>query len=100
MSDDGYENYILEHWRMVRMLKAKDKDLWRVHFPTNGTVELLFIGLHGDKSSIDKLRSADELPEWVQHRIAALDVFGDNYPTNYVEGVGRRINRSTYYVEE
>ena len=95
-----YRGDLKEHRRMVQMLKAKDKDLWRVHFRTSGTVELLFIGLHGDNSTLDTFEGADALPDWVQNRLAALNIFGDNYPTDYVEGVGRRINRSTYYVEE
>lgn len=95
-----YDKYLGEHHHMVRMLKAKNKDLWRIHFEDSGAVEMLFIGLHNTESGVTKLGSADDLPEWAQHRIAALNVFGEGYPTDYVDGVGRRITKRTYYVEE
>ena len=82
------------------MLLDKGADVWRVEFQSDSTVEMLFIGLADASRKHREVCTADDMPEWMQDRVAALNVFGENYPTPYVEGVGRRINRTTYYVEE
>jgi len=97
----AYDRYLEEHGRMVQMLRAKGKDLWRVQFKDSNTLEVLFIGLTvNDESGLSTVEALGDLPEWMQRRIAALNIFGDDYPTDYVDGVGRRINRTTYYLEE
>ena len=85
---------------VVRMLMARGVELWRVEFKARGRVHLLHVGLPGKVSTASRHVSRAELPEWMQHRIAALDVFGENFPTDYVDGVGRRLNKEVYYVEE
>lgn len=82
------------------VLVDKGAELWRLEYQSDGTVEVLFIGLTDASRKHREVHAADALPEWMQGRIAALNVFGEDYPTAYVEGVGRRINKTTYYVEE
>ena len=40
----------------------------------------------------------DDLPEWIQKRIAVLSTLSYEPPTEYVKGVGRRISRYVYWV--
>lgn len=82
------------------MLVDKGAELWRLKYKSNGRVEVLFIGLTDASRKHREVHAAGTLPEWMQDRVAVLNMFGENYPTEYVEGVGRRISKSVYYVEE
>ena len=83
----------------VRMLLEKDAAIWRISFDPSGAVTRMYVGFP-DRENTTITTTPENLPEWVQERIAALNVFGDNLPTPYVDGVGRRLNANTYYVEE
>lgn len=83
----------------VRMLLEKDAAIWRISFDPSGAVSRMYVGFP-DREYATITTTPENLPEWVQERIAALNVFGDNLPTPYVDGVGRRLNATTYYVEE
>jgi len=43
--------------------------------------------------------SLDDLPKWVQERIALLSMMSFKPPTEHVSGIGRRISEDTYWVE-
>lgn len=44
-------------------------------------------------------RSVDDLPEWVAKKLAVLSMINpDEHPTPDIKGVGRRINRSVYWI--
>jgi hypothetical protein len=102
-----FERELLHRWYerrpsahpTVRMLLAKDAAIWRISFDPSGAVSRMYVGFP-DREHATITTTPENLPGWVQERIAALNVFGDNLPTPYVDGVGRRINKSTYYVEE
>lgn len=85
---------------LVDMIITERRDVWRLQYHGDGTVNMMFIGLASEREISISTLPADELPDWAQDRIAALNIFGDNYPTEYVAGVGRRINEWVYYVEE
>jgi len=86
---------------MVQMLAEKQARVWRVEYRGGNTVDLLYVGFpdRGEGQALRRVPSAD-LPDWVHDRIAALNVFGEDYPTDWVDGVGRRISPTVYYVEE
>lgn len=94
-----YEQSIPMRTAIAMMLNKSKTDLWRLHFELNGMVDLLFIGMSTDEKKEHRV-PADGLPEWMKDRIAVLNTFGPNWPTDYIEGVGRRISERTYYVEE
>jgi hypothetical protein len=84
---------------LAMTLLNKGADLWRINFNMDGKVDLLFIGMSTNEKKRDCV-PADGLPEWMKDRIAVLNTFGANWPTDYIDGVGRRISERTYYVEE
>ena len=44
------------------------------------------------------VRDIDELPEWIQKRVAVLSTIPYDPPTDYIKGVGRRIGKYVYWV--
>lgn len=42
----------------------------------------------------------EDLPEWVQERLAVLYMCPCEHPTPYIEGVGRRISVNVFWVVE
>ena len=51
-----------------------------------------------DASALGRYSSINETPPWVQERIATLMMVDPTPPTKQVDGVGHRIDRSTYWV--
>lgn len=84
----------------LHMLLTKAGSVWRVEYRGPDFVQLMYIGFPDKPNSEVRKMHPDELPPWVQGRIAALNVLGEDFPTVWVDGVGRRISRETYYVEE
>lgn len=86
---------------VVRMLMERATRMWRVEYRGGDTVDFLYVGFpdRGEGQVLNSMPASD-LPDWVHDRIAALNVFGEDFPTNWVDGVGRRISTTVYYVEE
>ena len=40
----------------------------------------------------------DDLPEWIQKKVAVLSTLPHDPPTEYVKGIGRRISEYVYWV--
>ena len=74
--------------------------LYRVSLdPIKNTVQISCIGMDRvDNSLDDTYVSVDDLPQWVQERIALLMMTDPNPPTPEVEGVGRRIDKYTFWI--
>lgn len=51
-----------------------------------------------DKTISGYYGSPDELPEWVQNKLAVLMTVDSTPPTQPVEGVGQRISRNVFWV--
>lgn len=65
----------------------------------DGTVSVISFGIENVDSDEDATYdSMQELPQWIQERIAVLSMLSHEPPTENVEGVGRRINKSVYWV--
>jgi hypothetical protein len=86
---------------MARMLAERQARVWRVEYRGSDTVDFLYVGFpdRGEGQALERV-TASQLPDWVHDRVAALNVFGEDYPTDWVDGVGRRIGLTVYYVEE
>ncbi len=77
-----------------------DDKLYRVqvHGVTNA-IEVSCIGIDRvDAEAEGMYCSADDLPLWLQERLAVLMVSSAKPVTNMIEGVGRRIDKTTYWV--
>jgi len=67
--------------------------------PTTNEVDIMCFDLGGiDTSVLGRYDNINETPKWVQERIATLMLVDPTPPTKKVEGVGHRIDRSTYWV--
>lgn len=64
-----------------------------------GAVSVISFGIENVDSDEDATYdSIQELPQWMQERIAVLSMMSHEPPTENVEGVGRRISKSVYWV--
>ena len=74
--------------------------LYRVSLdPIKNTVQISCIGMDRvDNSLNDTYLSVDDLPKWVQERIALLMMTDPNPPNSEVEGVGHRVSKYTFWI--
>jgi hypothetical protein len=79
-------------------MEIHDDRIYRVSiFP--GEIYVLCLGLLPSDSSIEgQYSSADELPLWMQERLAVLMMMSLETPTVELVGVGRRISSNVYWV--
>mgnify|MGYP006982495615 FL=1 len=104
--------YDTEAWLGTTMLYwNKDEDDKEYALPED---EAIFrVAIHGSEAritcfGIPKVKSPDfpdegvmyidDLPEWIQKKVAVLSTLSYEPPTEYVKGVGRRISRYVYWV--
>lgn len=81
------------------LARMKDDNAYRISLQHNGRVEILCFGIESIDTELEGYYdSLQDLPKWVQERIALLSMLKHEPPTEEVEGVGRRINVSTYWV--
>ena len=85
---------------VVPLLKhLSDDNAYRIDVQGNGRVEVLCFGIESIDTELEGYYdSLQDLPKWVQERIALLSMLKHEPPTEEVEGIGRRINMSTYWV--
>ncbi len=64
------------------------------------TVEVVCLGMASvdDRCLEGVYNTTDELPAWMQERIAVLSMMKVNPPQTKVEGVGMRVDESVYWV--
>lgn len=75
-----------------------DDKLYRVVIQ-NGKVSVSCFGMDLlDPQAQGEYDSVDDLPKWVQDRLAVLMITPAEPPTYEVQGVGRRIDEFTYWV--
>lgn len=85
---------------LMRHMTAHPEDLvYRVNVDYAGCVTVMSFGIGNVDSDEDATYdSIQELPQWIQERIAVLSMMSHEPPTANVEGVGRRISKSVYWV--
>lgn len=81
-------------------MKAPNIVTYRVTIhPTTGDVDIMCFDIGCiDTSVLGHYVSINETPQWVQERIAVLMMTDPTPPTEEVGEIGRRIDRSTYWV--
>ena len=77
-----------------------DDNIYRVCIdPTTNAVEIACIGMESFDSKLEGgYPSVDDLPLWMQEKVALLMLTALDKPTKVVEGVGRRIDANVYWV--
>ena len=90
----------LRHMRDVMLMELTgrinaDEEIWRVAVNSLG-VSALHIGL-GAKPEI-RSSSLAGLPEWMQERVSVLSMLTESPPTAPIEGVGRRVTDTVYWI--
>lgn len=104
--------YDTEAWLQTKMLYwEKDEDDATYSLPEDeaifrvqvfgGEVRLTCFGIPKIDSPDfpqEGIMNMDDLPEWIQKRIAVLSTLPYEPPTEYIKGVGRRISRYVYWV--
>ena len=81
-------------------MSASDDSTYRVLIALdNKTVSVECFGMYPLDSSVDgAYNSVDELPEWMQSKLAVLYMLPLPPPSNDVEGVGTKISQHIYWV--
>jgi hypothetical protein len=81
-------------------VSAKDDSTYRVdvHYSTK-TVHVECFGMYPLDRSVDgTYASVDELPEWMQSKLAVLSMLEVPPPLSDVEGVGSKLSSYLYWV--
>ena len=83
-------------------MSTKDDSTYRVdvHYSTK-TVHVECFGMYPLDRSVDgTYASVDELPLWIQSKLAVLSMLEVPPPPNRVDGVGSRIASHVFWVEK
>ena len=81
-------------------LAAKAKDVLRLEV-IDGSVTIIDFSLEMLDNDISGWYSeVDLLPDWVKDRLALLMMVDPTPPTKYVDGVGRRISETVFWIEQ
>ena len=82
---------------VVRHLKSKLENTWRVKFLGDGSVRLTDFSMPANQKNLpdEKCLNEESLPEWVKKRVAVLQICDEG---TIIEGVGQRIAENVYYV--
>jgi hypothetical protein len=86
---------------MLRMICDPENDVvWRVTVG-DPDVTMSYIGYlkRHDYKSIE-YSTLDKAPEWVKDRLAVLNMMPSNPNESVVYGVGRRVDRNTFWIVE
>ena len=77
-----------------------DDNIYRVViYPNTKSVLVTCFGMEGVDTSIEgAYDSVDELPEWIQRKLAVLNMLKVKPPMVAVSDVGRRIDKDTFWV--
>ena len=89
------EEMILMYVEMV-----KEEPIYRIFINDDGMVETVCYEMLDafDPELNNSYESVDELPIWVQDKLAVLMLLDHKKVNEEVKGVGRRINERTYWV--
>jgi hypothetical protein len=66
--------------------------------PHTNAVEVSCIGMGVDSAASGEYPSVDDLPLWMQEKVALLMMTPLDKPTTWVEAVGRRIDNNVYWI--
>ena len=82
------------------MSDIKDDDIYRIYISRDtNTVEVMCLGMNVLDHDIEgEYSSVDALPDWVQERLALLMMTKIPPPRDEVDGIGMRVDASTFWV--
>jgi hypothetical protein len=82
------------------MSDVKDDDIYRIYLsPHTNSVEVMCLGMNVLDHDIEgEYSSVDDLPDWVQERLALLMMTEIPPPRDEVDGVGMRVDADTFWV--
>jgi len=89
------------HRQFIMLLhNTPDDKLYRVQVQRDtNNIEVTCIGIaRVDAKAEGMYCSVDALPKWVQERLAVLMVASHKPVTTFIDGVGRRIDETTYWI--
>ena len=96
MSDMARHTTKLDGAFAKRVYATMTTQTYRIAVEPSGRVNITTWGLAED---IDRgYDSVDDLPEWMQRKIAVLMIFDPEKPMDEIKGIGRRISRGTFWV--
>lgn len=79
--------------------RPHDDKIYRVHIQGASTVIVICLGIDRVDSPLEGYyHEVEALPLWVRERLAVLMVTSPKPPTHTVEGVGRRISETVFWV--
>lgn len=82
----------------IYMVSMPDDNSYRVEFISDG-IDVICFGLESIDAKVEgHYDRIDDLPDWVQERLAVLMVISPKPPTPEVDKVGRRINETVFWV--
>lgn len=87
--------------KQVRDMKAKwTGDIEKVYrIFVGSTVEVVCLGIDNiDSEGEGVYATTDELPEWMQERIAVLSMMKIDPPQTKIDGIGMRVDTNVYWV--
>ena len=98
------DNPTLDRGDFIRMvcntLDSKLEQTWRVRFHDDGTIAMYSFAMPTTEKNLqpaNRLNDATQLPDWVQQRIAVLQICESGA---IVDGVGQKVSEYVYYVIE
>lgn len=80
--------------------RIPDDTIYRVEIsPVRKNVRVVAIGMSSLDSILDEhYDTVEDLPDWMQKKLAVLSMMSPKPPTEFVEGVGRRIEMYVYWL--
>ena len=78
----------------------QDDNIYRVVvYPSTKSASVSCFGMEGVDMTVEGVYdSVDELPEWIQRKLAILNMYRVKPPMRTVDGIGRRIDEDTFWV--
>lgn len=93
--DDRLYDIVEEAKKIGRGLHDREI-IYRVEICSDGSVEVSASDI--DHEVDHAYNSVDDLPEWIQKRLAILSIMSYLPPTSHVNGIGRRISENIFWV--
>ena len=76
-----------------------DDNIYRVYVnPHTNAVEVSCIGMEVDSAVSGEYPSVDDLPLWMQEKVALLMMTSYTPPVTPIRGVGQRIREDTFWI--
>jgi hypothetical protein len=84
----------------LHMLTGPENEyVWRVALQPDDTVKCRYLGTAPiDTDSEVSYPTISDAPEWMQNHVAVLNMLEENPHTSLIEGVGRRVSATVFWV--